>query len=92
MLLAAGIWNAVTFCLMAMDKRRARSGRWRVRVRTLWTCALLMGAAGACLGMWIFRHKTRQKSFAIGLPLLAALQVFGLIMIYFSFGGIIYGR
>ena len=32
--------------------------------------ALLGGGLGACLGMWIFRHKTEHWYFVVGMPLI----------------------
>ena len=71
--------NLWAFFLMAFDKRRAkRPGARRIRERTLFLSALLGGALGATLGMWIFRHKTKHWYFAWGLPILLLAQL-GLI-------------
>ena len=45
-------------------------GARRVRERTLFLSALLGGGLGACLGMWIFRHKTEHWYFVVGMPLI----------------------
>jgi uncharacterized membrane protein YsdA (DUF1294 family) len=60
--------------MMGADKRRARLGRRRISERRLILWALLGGAAGGWIGMRLFRHKTRRRTFAFGLPLLAALH------------------
>lgn len=75
---ALALWmlaaSLLAFCQMGFDKRRAKTGGWRVRERTLWLTALLGGGPGALLGMGVFRHKTRHAAFRIGFPLLAALD------------------
>lgn len=76
---AAAVWvlvlSAAAFCLMGADKRKARRGARRVPERTLWLAALLGGGPGGCLGMWIFRHKTRHWYFKYGFPILAAVDL-----------------
>ena len=66
--------NCVTFFVFWHDKRCAKKDRRRVRESTLlWLCAV-GGAAGGLLSMRLFRHKTRKKPFAIGVPLMLAAQ------------------
>ncbi len=68
--------NLWSFALMGFDKRRSRQkGARRVRERTLFLSALLGGGLGACLGMWIFRHKTKHWYFVAGMPLILAVQI-----------------
>lgn len=74
--------NALSFCLMGIDKRRARQGKWRVPERTLFLAAALFGGLGGVLGMKVFRHKTRHASFRIGFPVLLIAQAAVLILIY----------
>ena len=71
------LMSLVLFGLMGVDKRRARKGRWRVRERTLFLLALLGGACGGTLGMFLFHHKTRHWTFRLIFPLLAAAQLIG---------------
>lgn len=67
--------NVLAFSLMGCDKRRARRGAWRISERTLFLCALLGGSLGSMLGMRLFRHKTKHRSFTIGIPLILAFQL-----------------
>jgi uncharacterized membrane protein YsdA (DUF1294 family) len=67
--------SALLFTLMGVDKQRARRRQWRVSERTLLLLAALGGAAGGCLGMLFFRHKTRHKRFQLGFPLLLLCQL-----------------
>lgn len=69
------IMNALGFLLMLADKRRARKNRWRIPERTLMTVAALGGSVGSLLGMYTFRHKTRHRKFALGIPALLVAQI-----------------
>ena len=67
--------NLIAFILMGIDKYKATRHRWRIPERTLFLTAILGGSLGALLGMWIFWHKTRKKTFAVGLPVLLILHL-----------------
>jgi len=71
-LLLMGIF---TFVLMGIDKRRAVQNKWRIRERTLFLCAIFLGAVGGTAGMFLFHHKTRHLSFRLAFPALAVIQV-----------------
>ena len=73
------VWNFVAFALMGVDKAKARLGRWRIPEKTLFLSAILGGSVGAMLGMSLFRHKTQHRRFRLGMPLILALQVLGLL-------------
>lgn len=77
--------NAAAFLLMLVDKFKAKRNLWRIPERTLMLSAALGGSAGALLGMYTFRHKTRHKKFSVGIPLIFAVQVIAAIFIYFQF-------
>ena len=66
--------NAAGFAAMGADKARARRGARRIPERRLLSIAISGGAAGAMLGMLLFRHKTRHRKFALGLPLLTLIE------------------
>lgn len=68
------IINAAAFLLMLADKQRARKNLWRIPEATLIGVAALGGSAGALLGMYIIRHKTRHLKFTLGIPVILALQ------------------
>lgn len=67
--------SAVAFILMGVDKQKAKKGQWRIPERTLWTLALIGGALGGWIGMRVFRHKTKHRSFIIGMPLLIIVNI-----------------
>jgi len=66
--------SVMTFDMMGLDRRRARLGRRRIPERRLLLWALAGGAAGGWIGMLLFRHKTRHRAFAFGLPLMTVLH------------------
>lgn len=69
------IINAAAFCLMGADKHKARRGLYRIPEKTLFLAALLGGSAGAWIGMYTFRHKTRHWYFVVGIPAVFLVQV-----------------
>ena len=87
---AALIWlaaaNLISFALFGWDKHLAKREKWRVPERTLFLWALLGGAPGAIFGMRLFRHKTKHKSFTIGIPLILAAQALLVIWLWMRGG------
>ena len=69
------VMSAFLFCMMGLDKNRARRGGWRISERTLFVFALLGGAVGGTIGMFVFHHKTRHLAFRLCFPLLTAAQL-----------------
>ncbi|MEA4823155.1 MAG: DUF1294 domain-containing protein [Clostridiaceae bacterium] len=69
------IINLVAFCQMGADKHRAKAGARRIRERVLFFTALIGGSVGANLGMSVFRHKTKHRSFVIGMPAILILHI-----------------
>ena len=76
------VMSAFLFCMMGLDKGKARRGKWRVSEKTLFVFALLGGALGGTAGMFLFRHKTKHWTFRLGFPLLAAAQLALLAWLY----------
>ncbi|WP_332649949.1 DUF1294 domain-containing protein [Lysinibacillus sp. 54212] len=71
-----GVVSLILLILMYNDKQKAIKKEWRIAESTLFTLAIVGGAIGGVLGMYLFRHKTKHNSFAFGLPLIAAVQIF----------------
>ena len=67
--------NGIAFLLCGIDKWKARRERWRIPEKTLFLSAVAGGSVGFLLGMQLFRHKTKHKSFTIGIPLILAMQI-----------------
>lgn len=76
--------NLVGFTAMFLDKRKARKGAFRIPESTLFTIAFMGGSLGSLIGMYTFRHKTRHRSFTVGMPLLLLLQLLVLFFLYLS--------
>ena len=77
--------SVLGFFLMGYDKLQAKRGRRRVPEKSLFSVALLGGAAGAVLGMYLFHHKTRHWYFKWGLPAILLLQL-GLLWFHWEYG------
>ncbi|AGA69419.1 putative membrane protein [Desulfitobacterium dichloroeliminans LMG P-21439] len=69
------LMNSIPFFLMRRDKYLARRNRWRIPEKWFFTLAFLGGALGTLLGMRVFRHKTKHKTFTWGIPLLLLLNM-----------------
>ena len=78
--------NILTFCVYGADKRRAKiQGARRVPEKTLFALALLLGSAGALLGMRVFHHKTRHWYFRFGIPAILFCQSAAAVLLYLRF-------
>lgn len=55
--------------------QRGKKPRRRIPERTLFLLAALGGSPGVLAGMYLFRHKTKHKSFVFGVPLILAVQI-----------------
>lgn len=60
---------------MGIDKLKAKKRAFRIPEATLFTLALMGGSVGSILGMYLFRHKTKHKTFTIGMPAILLIQV-----------------
>lgn len=78
-LLLAGLAG---FFMMAIDKRRARKGKYRISEKALFLCAAIGGCFGTTLGMYAFQHKTRHWYFQFGMPVLCILWLALLILLF----------
>ncbi|MCL2400264.1 MAG: DUF1294 domain-containing protein [Defluviitaleaceae bacterium] len=78
------LWNIATFSLYAIDKGRAKAGKWRISEATLITVAFLMGGIGALLGMNVLRHKTKHLKFKVLVPLAVVLNIGVVVALYFT--------
>ena len=76
------ILNFITFIIFGLDKLKAKKHKWRIKVSTLLELCFLGGALGGLIGMYTFRHKTKQKCFIIGVPLMLMIQVIFIIFLY----------
>lgn len=78
------VMNIIGFASMGIDKSKAKRGAWRIPEKTLFLIAILGGSIGSILGMKQFRHKTKHKTFTIGMPTILLVQA--AIILYFTVG------
>ena len=69
------IINLAGFLAMAIDKRRAKKGEWRIKEGSLFMITLLGGGIGTIAGMYLFRHKTKKLKFTVGLPTIFLMEI-----------------
>lgn len=69
------IINIIGFAMAFSDKRKAEKGRRRIPEATLFGVSFIGGSIGMFVGMKKFRHKTKQKRFMIGIPLMIVCQL-----------------
>lgn len=78
------VMTVIGFGSMAIDKLKAKAGAWRIPEATLFIIAALGGSIGSIIGMRTLRHKTKHRSFTLGLPAILILQiVIAVIAAYF---------
>ena len=80
-----GIVNVAGFILPAVDKRRAKKDRWRIRESTLFLISALGGSVAMYISMRLFRHKTKHKRFMIGIPVIIVLQLGAVFAVWYFF-------
>lgn len=78
--------NVIGFLLMGIDKFRAKRRGFRIPEATLFIIAIIGGSIGSLLGMHVFRHKTRHRSFTIGMPVILVIQIIFVLILIFQVG------
>ena len=73
------IMSLILFTAMGVDKRRAKRQQFRIPEARLFLLALLGGGAGGWAGMYVFHHKTKHMKFVVLFPVIAAVQLAGLV-------------
>ena len=76
--------NLLGFFFMGLDKWKAKKRARRIPEATLLLVSALGGAAGALIGMHLFRHKTRHWYFLYGIPAMLAVH---LLLAFFIWKG-----
>ena len=80
MLIYLLVVNAVGFAVMLYDKYLARNNLWRIPETTLFGIAVIGGSIGCLCGMYTVRHKTKHRSFTLGIPAILVAQIW---LVYF---------
>jgi len=75
LIVACVVLNVVGFILMGVDKSRARRSAWRIPEKTFFIIAVCGGSLGVLAGIYTFRHKTKHRSFTLGIPAIIVLQL-----------------
>ena len=70
----------VAFALMGIDKHKAKKGAYRISEASLFITALLGGSIGSVAGLLVFHHKTQHWYFQAFMPLIALLQMTGVLV------------
>jgi len=76
------IINLAAFAIMGWDKIQARKRGRRVPEARLFLTSAIGGSLGIWMGMHAFRHKTKHRSFQIGIPVLLFLNVVIIVFIF----------
>lgn len=77
--------NLISILINCIDKIKAKHNRWRISERMLWLTAIIGGASGTYITMKVIRHKTKHRSFMIGMPVLVLIQLALIVYLYFYF-------
>jgi uncharacterized membrane protein YsdA (DUF1294 family) len=85
-LIAYLLINLCVFAFYGIDKAKAVRNEWRISEKSLMTSALL-GAPGALLAMFVFRHKIRKPKFYIGVPLILIAEIILAVFIFTKTAG-----
>ncbi len=83
------IINIIAFIVMGIDKRKAKKRAWRIPEATLFILAGIGGSIGSIAGMYTFRHKTKHRSFVLGMPAILIAQVILIVSLFFLTGDIV---
>lgn len=84
-LVYVAVLSVLSFVLFAVDKVKAKLGRWRIPERVLLLCAGLGGSFGAFAAIRLLHHKSncrRHPQFAIGVPVMVAAHTALLIWLF----------
>ena len=75
------IINIIAFIAYGVDKHKARSKNRRTPEALLIFLALIGGAPGALIGMFVFSHKTKKPKFFITVPLLTIIWIYAAVRV-----------
>lgn len=84
-LMFLAIMSLAAFILYAVDKKKAKKGKWRTPEATLLGVGFCGGAIGALLAMNALRHKTRHWYFWVVniVGLLLHITIVAWLVLYF---------
>ena len=76
--------NIITYIIYAIDKYKSMHHKWRIGESTLILLAVIGGSVGALLAMYTVRHKTKHNKFRIGVPVILAVQIIVVCVVYIA--------
>lgn len=76
------ILNIMGFAAVALDKYKAIHRKWRIPERFFFIIAAMGASIGVLWGCHLFHHKTQHNSFMWGLPAILAVQLGGIIYLW----------
>lgn len=78
--------NLLTFFVYGVDKLKAKHKKWRISEFNLLLLACIGGSLGAWCAIKLWRHKTLDKKFKYGIPIIFLLQLLiaGYFLFYYS--------
>ncbi len=85
-LIAYLLVNLVVFAFYGIDKAKAVRNEWRISEKSLIGAAVL-GAPGALIAMFVFRHKIRKPKFYLGVPFILIAEIILAIFIFTKTAG-----
>ena len=75
------VMSIIAIIITVSDKRRAKSGKWRIKESTLLIVSALGGSAAMFITMRLIRHKTKKLKFMLGIPVIFLLQVAAVVLV-----------
>ncbi len=66
--------NLIGFTAMVIDKKRAYRGKSRIAENVLFSIGVVGGSIGIIIAMRSIQHKTKKRSFTIGVPIAAVFN------------------
>ena len=74
--------NIFGFLIMLIDKFKAKRNFYRISEKFIFTLCFLGASIGIYIAMFLVKHKTRHKTFTIGVPLIFVLNI---MCIYYDY-------
>ena len=81
------LWNLFVMFLYWLDKQKAIKNKRRISEFQLLWPAFITGGAGAAIGMFWFRHKTKHPKFKLMVPLALVINGIEFYCIYNAASG-----
>ena len=67
--------NIFGFLIMLIDKFKAKRNFYRISEKFIFTLCFLGASIGIYIAMFLVRHKTKHKTFTIGVPLIFVVNI-----------------